>query len=382
MDKKFLIFVDVKDGTQSNKYYNMEQTSANSFTATYGRVGASKTVHTYPMSKWNQKYRDKLRKGYKDVTDLKQVTQVVSSMSDNKDFNDFYNVFQKYTGSTVSKNYLIDSCTPQQLQEAQHILDEIVKLSKKDKFKKDKINANLLELYKVIPRRMDNVRDYLIEDPKQLTKMIVREQDGLDSMDSSNITHTVNPFDTLNIDFQEVTTPPAIAKLINNTSNGRARIYKTFRVTDKDRVQVFTDWVNSQKNNFCQYLIHGTRNANVFSILKSGLLVRPSNAASFAGSAYGDGIYHSAHAAKSLNYVGYDTDKIFFIQNVHMGNHYTYSGWYRQGKDLSRSQMNYKDLKSLGYDSLFVKPGDGLLNSEYIVYRFEQTITNYLVWLK
>ncbi len=128
--------------------------------------------------------------------------------------------------------------------------------------------------------------------------------------------------------------------------------------------------------------LYGTRNPNVFNILKSGLLIRPSNAATISGAAYGEGIYHSAHTAKSLNYTGYDNDKIFFIQNVHMGKEYTYNGWYRDGKDISRSQMNYKDLKKLGYDSLYVRPGDGLQNSEYIVYNKEQTITEYLLWLK
>lgn len=65
-----------------------------------------------------------------------------------------------------------------------------------------------------------------------------------------------------------------------------------------------------------------------------------------------------------------------------MGNPYTYSGWYRDGKDIGRHQMNYDYLKSKGYDSLYVKPGDGLLNSEYIVYNKEQSITDYLIWLK
>ena len=124
------------------------------------------------------------------------------------------------------------------------------------------------------------------------------------------------------------------------------------------------------------------RNANVFSILKSDLLVRPSNAATISGAAYGEGIYHSFHTDKSLNYTGYDNDKIFFIQNVHMGKPYTYNGWYRDSKDISRENMNYKYLSSKGYDSLYVKPGDGLLNSEYIVYNQEQTVTNYLIWLK
>ena len=44
--------------------------------------------------------------------------------------------------------------------------------------------------------------------------------------------------------------------------------------------------------------------------------------------------------------------------------------------------MNYQYLKPNGYDSLYVKPGDGLRNSEYIVFNQEQTNTEYLVWMK
>jgi len=65
-----------------------------------------------------------------------------------------------------------------------------------------------------------------------------------------------------------------------------------------------------------------------------------------------------------------------------MGNPFTYEGWYRDGKSISRSQMNYNYLKSIGNDSLYVKPGDGLRNSEYIVFNADQTDTNYLVWMK
>ena len=111
------------------------------------------------------------------------------------------------------------------------------------------------------------------------------------------------------------------------------------------------------------------------------MLIRPSNAY-HSGSAYGDGIYHSAHASKSLGYTGYDTDKIFFIQDVHMGNNYTYDGWYEYGKDIHRSDMNYNYLNKKGFDSLYVKPDGQLLNSEYIVYNYQQSITKYLIWLK
>jgi hypothetical protein len=44
--------------------------------------------------------------------------------------------------------------------------------------------------------------------------------------------------------------------------------------------------------------------------------------------------------------------------------------------------MNYRDLKKRGCDSLYVEAGDGLLNSEYIVYNTEQYFYNYLIWMK
>lgn len=68
--------------------------------------------------------------------------------------------------------------------------------------------------------------------------------------------------------------------------------------------------------------------------------------------------------------------------NNNMGNPYIYSGWYRDGKDISRNEMNYPSLQKKGYDSLFVKSGDGLQNSEYIVYNSEQTVTSYLLWAR
>jgi len=381
-DKVFLILVDPdNNGIQSNKYYNMEKSGPN-FISKWGRVGGREDVKTYPLHRFNSVYNSKLKKGYRDITELKiqKVKQV--STSGNIDFNKFYDHFKTYTGSFVSKNYVVDNCTPQQLEEAQDLIDKLVK-SKNLK----KSNDLLVELFRIIPRKMGNVRDYLISVEDQILPTVKREQDALDAMDSSNIIQGVNPLDDLNIEFKEIKVPKNLKKMIEGSMSGTrhgqtAEIHKCFEVVDKSRIKVFDDWVSNQKDKSTEYLIHGTRNANIFSILKSGLLIRPSNAASFAGSAYGDGIYHSAHAAKSLGYTGGDSDKIFFIQDVHMGKPYTYSGWYKAGKDIDRNQMNYSGVQALGCDSLYVEPGGGLLNSEYIVYNYEQSITKYLIWLK
>lgn len=385
-DSIYLMFVGV-DGVQSNKFYNMIDKGDGTFDAEYGRVGSTKAIKNYPISKWDSTYRSKVKKGYKDISDLKATKVVISEDSGNKDFDDFYNVFRKYTGDMVKKTYLVEGCSQGQIDEAQFLIDKIVKSRKIDD-----MNKHLFDLYKVIPRRMRNVRDHMINSLKDKSKIISIEQDALDSMDSANVMNVSNPFKELNIDFKDVTNAelkkmeellyPTMQKSYTYGGNRSAKIRKIYVVTDDTRTALQEEWIKNQSNKRTELLIHGTRNANVFGILKSGLLIRPSNAY-FSGAVYGDGVYHSAHSAKSLGYTGNDNDKLFFIQNVHMGNAYTYKGYYRQGKDLDRSEMNYKSLRNKGgYDSLFVEAGDGLLNSEYIVYNKEQTNTHFLVWME
>lgn len=384
MRDTYLMYVDAVDGgTQSNKFYNMFP-QGNTFKVEYGRMGSTVTTRSYPISKWNSTYKSKTRKGYKDITDLKTTSTVKHQSSGNQAFDDFFNVFKKYTGDAVKTTYLGDSASQAQIDEVQNLINQLTK----KKVTVVKANDILKEIYRVIPRRMTDVRRHLITDIKELKGFIQTEQDAIDAMDSSVVMNVSNPFSNLGVTFDEVLDHTKMEDLLyptmgqtTRTGSQRAKIHKVYAINDQSRTDMFNDWVADQKYKDCQLLIHGTRNANVFGIMKSGLLIRPANAY-ISGAVYGNGIYHSAHSAKSLGYTGGDRDKLFFIQNVHMGNHYTYSGWYRDGKDISRSEMNYADLQKKGYDSLYVKAGDGLLNSEYIVYNTEQTNTEYLVWMK
>lgn len=372
----------------NNKFYRMTDLDDGTFKVVYGRVGGSEASEVYPIHKWDSKYKEKLKKGYRDVSDLKIESKSGEYTFKGKGVDHFFTTFSRYTKDSVKGNYTIavGSVTKAMLDEAQGILNHLIGLSDVEKF-----NKYLLELYTVLPRRMRNVKDYLVKDylvkdDSQLSSIIATEQDVLDSLSSSVVTNVVETGqifeDSFGIEMEEIDCPQSIRDLVSKTKSYGADIYKVYKVIHKTGQDKFNAWLELQDNKDVELLFHGTRNPNVFSILKSGLLVRPTNAVSFAGSAYGDGVYHSAHFQKSLGYTGYDSDKIFFIQSVHMGNPYTYSGWYRDGKDISRNEMNYPSLKKKGYDSLFVKPGDGLQNSEYIVYNSEQTVTSYLLWCK
>lgn len=381
------IYVDGLN-SNSNKFYRMIDTEDGNFRVEYGRIGLTLITETYPIGKWDSKYKEKVRKGYKDVTDLKIESSGGSFQFSSTDVEHFYGVFSRYTANNVKRNYTIavGSVTKAMIDEAQQILNSLTQYPKLDVF-----NKHLLELYTVLPRKMKNVKDFLpsVEDQTQLQKLIAKEQDVLDSLSSSvvtNVTSANEKFeDSLGIEINLLTDPNELKKiedLINTTNNTRYRIYKIFQINNKVQDSNYSEWKNVQNNQTEELLIHGTRNANCFSILKQGLKIRPTNAAMISGNIYGTGTYFSNAVAKSLNYTGGDADKLIFLNTVLTGNKALYHGWYREGKGLSNSQMNYDYLKSQGFDSLWVKAGDGLLRDEYILYKESQYKHSFLVWLK
>lgn len=366
----------------NNKYYRFQDLDNGTFKVEYGRVGVTSINEVYPISRWDSKYREKIKKGYRDVSDLKAQTIDGKVTFNSTDVEHFYNTFLKYTKESVRRNYTIQvgAVTKPMVDEAQGLINMLTQATTVEAF-----NSSLLQLYMVLPRAMGNVRDHLVKKDEEFIKRVTSEQDVLDSLSSQIITNLVsgdqNIEDLLGVKIQLVENPDWLKTLINPTNSSRYCAHKTYKIVHDTRTKVFNDWLINQTNQHAELLIHGTRNPNIFSILKSGLILRPTNAV-ISGAAYGEGIYHSAHTDKSLGYTGGDQDKIFLIQNVHMGNPYTYEGWYRDGKSISRSQMNYGYLKPNGYDSLYVKPGDGLRNSEYIVFNQEQTNTEYILWMK
>ena len=82
--------------------------------------------------------------------------------------------------------------------------------------------------------------------------------------------------------------------------------------------------------------------------------------------------------SKSLNYTGYDKDKFILVYEVKVGEPFVYDGWWR-GNSFT---LNRENLKERGFDSTFVKAGNGLLNSEIIVYTENQYKIKYLIQIQ
>lgn len=393
-----LIMVAVSDGTdpkkasQSNKYYEMKENGSN-FDVTYGRVESTAIHESYPIHLWTKKYNEKLKKGYKDVTHTVQVkvpTSVDTTVKLDKITDDkvdrFLTLMKKYTDGLVAKTYTVkaQNVTQEQVDNAQDFINKLTKVKKTDV---KEINSLLLELYMEIPRFMGNVKDYLLPSI-DLTKTLQQEQDNLDALASqvkaltpTKVSKSVKKeaktlLDVLGITMKEIKAHKDLDYLIKQLT-GR-KIDGLFEIQKADHDKIFDSWMTKQKNKDTRIVIHGTRNSSVIPIIEQGLKIRPQGNYQFSGKVYGDSNYFSETCTKSLGYTGYDPDQILLVYEIHIGNPYTYNGWYT-GNSF---KLCYEELQKRGYESLFVKAGNGLLNSEICCYKEEQSRLKYIIHLK
>lgn len=394
MSKQYCKLVMVT-AENNNKYYEMIYEGGSNFTANYGRVELTKATATYPYSKWSAKYNEKIKKGYKDVTDIVAVdvtkkdtpATMLGDIADRK-VEQFMKKMKAYMDNLVSTTYSVkaDKVSQKQVNEAQKHIDTLNKLNKKDV---QKVNEALIELYTVIPRLMSNVKNHLLP-VIDLSKTIQQEQDNLDAMAAqvSMITpkkvdkkdkKVQNLLDKLGITMKEIKPTKEIQYLVDQCGRGAgAKIETIFEVNKPVEDKIFADWISKQKNTQTRILIHGTRCTSVIPILEIGLKIRPVGNFQFSGKAYGDGNYFSETVTKSLGYTGWQEDKVLLVYEVHTGNPFVYDGWYK-GNSFP---LNYKNLSERGFDSTFVKAGNGLLNSEIIAYKEQQNRIKYIIWLK
>lgn len=384
------------DENNRNKFYEMTWDGGSNFTVKYGRVESTTQTATYPYSKWSSKYNEKIRKGYKDVTDLvsvkveekKQEKETFAAIKDRL-VNEFLNLMKSYTDKLVKATYSVkaEAVSQKQVDEAQKLIDEINAMDAK---LVSSINQKLTELYMVIPRYMGHVRNYLLPNIK-LDKHMQQEQDNLDAMAAQ--VSMIKPktkkeltaekkkaqtlLDKLGItNMKECSGVPKEVEYLIKQNHGR-KVNAIFELEKPAEDAIFEEWMKKQKNKTTRILIHGTRCTSVIPILEIGLKIRPTGNFQFSGKAYGDGNYFSEHMHKSLNYTGYDADKVILVYEVHTGNPFTYDGWFR-GNSFP---LNYKELSKRGYDSTYVKAGHGLMNSEIIAYNEEQARIKFIIWL-
>ena len=393
--------VMVTGESNHNKYYK-QIPHGDSWTAEYGRVGSSAQRREYPMSQWDKKYNEKIRKGYIDQTDLMedliQVKRPSSSQYkeiENKAIAGIVERLRKMAKQAISDNYTISSnkVTQAMIDEAQSILINLTTIQSIDVF-----NQQLLKLFTAIPRKMSSVSDHLAKTSDDFGKIIESEQDLLDVMKGQVVqkqTEEVQDntekesctiLEKLGLIFEECNDND-ILRIKSSLGSCADKFYHAWRVTNLHTQKKFEEFISHENITNIKLLWHGSRNENWWSIINSGLVLKPTNAV-ITGKMFGYGIYFAPKARKSLGYTslngsywarGNSSSAFMALMEVAYGQPYDVYSF-----DSKYYQFNYERLRQVcpGANSLHAHEGAMLRNDEIIVYKEDQITIKYLVELR
>ena len=389
-------------GQNNNKYYNLFP-EGDQFKVEYGRVDATKTTRYYPISKWESQIKSKLKKGYQDVTYLKKdLVQEISATNPESPYAEIENIairaivdkLQSLARETIQKNYLVkaSSVTQDAVDEAQKIIDELAN----NDSTVEEFNKNLLKLFVTIPRKMGNVKNYLANDNNDFAQIVSKEQDLLDVMrgqiyvkpdivESTNESkkgHTI--LEELGLVFEEATANDiAMIKTLMNESVGKFR--NAWRVTNLKTQKRFDKFVEENNIDNTKLLFHGSRSENFWSIIKTGLVLRPTNAV-ITGKMFGYGCYYAPKCAKSIGYTslsgsywarGGNNTAYMALFDVAYGTPYDVYSF-----DSKYYNLDYNKLQQFkpGANCLHAHADKGMLrNDEIVVYKEDQMTIKYLI---
>lgn len=404
VDFKPRYLVMVTATANNNKYYK-QIPHGDFWTAEYGRVGSSPQRKEYPMSQYESKYKEKLRKGYVDQTDLvedlitiekeKRENSIYKDI-ENKVIANIVNRLQLMAKKAVADNYNISSNKVSQtmIDEAQNILNSLIEIDNLENF-----NETLIKLFTVIPRKMGNVSEYLSKSKDDYSKIIQLEQDLLDVMKGQVVQKEREYASALEVEKKPITileamglefgecTDTDIKKIKSCLGSCANKFYQAWRVTNKKTQKKFDEFIKQEKIINTKLLWHGSRNENWWSIINSGLVLKPTNAV-ITGKMFGYGIYYAPKARKSLGYTsisgsywakGKSNSAFMALMDVAYGKPLDVYSF-----DSKYYKFNYEKLQNelTGANCLHAHEGSMLKNDEIIVYKEEQSTIKYLVELR
>lgn len=387
----------------NNKYYEMVENADSTFTVEYGRIGSHGTTRSYPIEAWESKKREKIRKGYSDMTHLftKQRELTAFLKIEDATTRQLIKDLSWFARKSIFANYNVSAAevTMNQVNEAQAILDQLSDSIKK-RMRIKLFNQRLTQLFAVIPRRMTKVQDHLIvkgpktaEDFEALERKIAEEQATLDVMrgqvellekQDEQPVEKQTILEAFGMSVSPVEDAAVIGEIKKMMGAHKQHFKKAYQVINHQTQLAFDTHLEESQNKSTELFWHGSRNENWLSILKNGLKLRPANAI-INGKMFGYGLYFADKFAKSLNYSslsgsywtgGRQSKGFLALYEVHIG------------KQLKISlhkpwcyELNEANLKAQGaqYDSLYAKGGYDLRNNEYIIYNQNQSTIKYLI---
>jgi poly [ADP-ribose] polymerase len=393
-----LIFTDLKENR--NKFWHADL-KGNILYLEWGRIGVAKQAKplSFPTEEkarreFERRRNEKLRQGYtRQMTmaenapvGVQHVAKIQIEHNNDKEtvaLIDFLierniHMIEGLTSVRFAAGKIttpLGPVTNEGLDEAQKLINQMAKF---DSDFPDFVNQYL----RIIPRNIGRART----DPRDIfgsMKQIQNEQAMLDSLravvkDVEQKAGQSGPrvFQT-KLSLVDPNSAPFI-KLAEYFKSGMNRHHKSYGMK---LVRVWEMHIEKAEKEFdtklgnVKGLWHGTRDANLLSILKSGyLLPRRNSTIHITGAMFGPGVYFSDQSTKSLNYAigawgGSSSQRAFMLFNdVALGREYTPTSGY-----------GFSGKLPPGYNSCFAKAGHaGVRNNEFVVYNLNQIKPTYL----
>lgn len=367
-----------------NKFYQMDEMNGGKFRVTYGRVGAAGMKKVYPMSQWDTVYRQKIRKGYVDVSHLHRTAPSGYKPIEDPAIREFFKQIESYSSQALQKNYSVDynAVTQEMIREAESKLHALEKAGSTTR-----ANDLLSQLFVVIPRKMSTVQDYLCGSLNDLPDVLDREWELLDVMRARVTDGTSGgSTDTTVLDAYGISITPITGKeeyqIKRKLTAESSPLFKTaYRVRNKRTDDRFYKYMadNGYTEKDIHYLYHGSRNQNWLGLMKSGPLLHPKGVV-MNGKMFGNGIYFANRAKKSIGYTSYG-NAVWTGGGSNTGYIAVYKVLYKNQKDLYTAATGTTARSIAPHDAVFAHKGVSLLNDEIIIYNEAQATLQYVIQL-
>lgn len=410
---------NVNSGTQHNKFYDMMEVNGE-LHVRYGRFpgldqykfGETGTLKIYSIYDWDKLYSQKTSGAKRYVEEPIPAEVSIETESEdedkykpieNKEIAKIVKRLQIFANDKINANYKAGTAgvTQEMIDKAQSYIDRLWSCSDVYDF-----NRGLEGLFRCIPRKMNDVDNFLAKTVSQFNDILQREQDLLDVLKGQIVQpvkgqkvitktgakHTILELNGIKM---EECTPQDIEEIKKRMGSNAYRFVNAWRVSNEKQETAYKAYCKSEglRKRDCKLLWHGTRSENVFSILKTGLVLRPTNA-KITGKMLGKGLYFAPDFLKSRNYTsargttwasGSDDTGFMIMHAVAYGNPYNLNSFGQISYDFE-----YKDLRKLKdangnkYHCVHAHKGmdtgwSSLKADEIVVYKEEQVMPLYLV---
>jgi len=418
---KELRLINVGVDVNMNRWWTGRVYDNGDFEAVWGRVGNSGQSKLFPgggETKLEEMRRDKIKKGYSELktvggpassvvseskhmgnSELRQIAKAQLLKTQNPVLDRLVdrliqaNVHRITTSTQIQFNSStglfstpLGIVTPDGITEARNLLVTLNHCVSLRDWASYKMSSAVNQYLRIVPQNvgMKLSVEALFPDDGAIQK----QSNILDSLESSYQALQSQPVTTnataksveqvFKVDFDVLNDQKEIDRIVRwfNTSNKAIHGYSNVRIMTFLKIKIHDNWNSfNEKTGNIKEIWHGSSEANLLSILKTGLKVSPPSTTTLTGKMFGEGHYGALDSSKSMQYTfgrfsgQHGSSGWLFIADFAMGNTYFIN--------------SYGGNKPVGYDSIWAKAANtGLRFDELIVPRDNQVRLKYLIEVK